>query len=390
MPSDASPWRVLIIAEKYPPDVGGLAVATARNAHGLAAAGLEVHVLTVTSAAPPGVMETEREGAVPVHRLGALRQADETLQMAGDMIELLQQRHGFHLLHGFYVLQAGFLAVLQAQRLGLKAVVSVRGNDLDRSLYQGSAFGPLHWTLARADAVACVSADLRRWVEALTGRRDVQETPNAVDGTVFQPRPPEGERRRALFPQEEDPTAPILGSVGELRFKKGLHILLETFRRVRQRRPARLLLVGGARRAEREFLRNFLDRHRELQPEVQLVPYVQDRAELAAYYHLMEVVLFPSLWEGMPNALLEAMACGRVVVASDAGGIKQVLRHGENGALLSRHQLEHLADLTLEVLALPEATRAQWGRQARADMLTHFTPERETARLLEIYRQLTG
>jgi glycosyltransferase involved in cell wall biosynthesis len=236
--------------------------------------------------------------------------------------------------------------------------------------------------------VACVSHDLRRWVEALTGRTDVQETPNAVDVAVFQPQPPDLERRRALFPQEEDPTAPILGSVGELRFKKGLHILLDAFRRVREQRPARLLLVGGARRPEREFLRNFLDQHRELQPEVQLLPYVQDRAELAACYHLMEVVLLPSLWEGLPNALLEAMACARVVVASDAGGIKDVLRHGETGALLNRHQLEHLADLVLEVLSLEEAARAALGRKAREEVLARYTPEIESARLLAVYRDL--
>lgn len=388
MPDHLCPSRVLILAEKYPADVGGLAVATARNAHSLASVGLEVHILTVTSESPPGVMETAREGPIQVHRLGALRRAEETLQMVGDLIELLQNRHSFQILHGFYVLHAGFLAVLQARRLGLKAVVSVRGNDVDRSLYQGPTFGLLHWTLTQADTVACVSAELRRWVEALTGRSDVRETPNAVDGTVFHPQSPDMERRQALFPQEKDPTAPILGSVGELRFKKGLHILLETFRRLRQERPARLLLVGGARRAEREFLRNFLDHHRELQPDVQLLPYTQDRAELASYYNLMEIVLFPSLWEGMPNALLEAMACGRLVVASDAGGIKEIIRHGENGALLSRYQLEHLADLTLELLSLPQAARTELGRQAREDMLAHFTLEHETTRLLEIYRDL--
>jgi len=390
---DAGPGRsVLLIAENYPPDVGGVANAARRNAEGLAARGMEMHVFTLSSQVPAGLLESKREGALLVHRLGTLRERDDSLQLAADLLEHLWERFGFTIFHGFYALYAGFLAVWSGKLLGGRSVVSVRGNDLDRGLFQERAFAPLHWTLTQADAVACVSRDLAKKAQELTGRGDVRYTPNTVDADLFRPEPPDQALLEELFPRASpaDGAPPVLGCVGELRFKKGLHILMEAFQRIHATRPARLLLVGGARRAERQFLRNYLECHPNLEPDVRLVEYVTDRQLLVRHYNLLDVCVFPSLWEGMPNSALEAMACERVVVASDAGGLKDLVRHGETGALISRHQLGDLADVLLEALDLSPAAREALGREARRYVQAHHAPETEVDRLVAIYRSLSS
>jgi len=310
---------VLLLSEVYPPQIGGVARAASRIATGLAGRLTEVHILNLTPDVPPGALQTVMEGPVTVHRLGALRERPDTLQLAADIIEHLHGLHGFQLLHGFYV---------------------------------------LHWALTEADVVACVSRDLAAKARALTGREDIRYTPNGVEPGAFRPGEPDRELRRRLFPEadEEAMGSPLLGSIGELRFKKGVHILLEAFRRVREQRPAQLLLVGGAR-----------------------------RPELGRYYNLLDICLIPSLWEGMPNSALEAMACECVVVASDAGGLSDVIDHGETGAVLSHHELENLAELTMEVLDLEPAARREMGRKARTYVQTHHSPSGEIDCTLGVY-----
>ena len=73
---------------------------------------------------------------------------------------------------------------------------------------------------------------------------------------------------------------------------------------------------------------------------------------MARHLRLCDVVLLPSVWDGMPNALLEAMACGRPVIASDAGGIAEVVEHGVSGLLVPRASLHRLGEAVLELLGL--------------------------------------
>ncbi|HQK92801.1 MAG TPA: glycosyltransferase [Armatimonadota bacterium] len=369
-----------------------MATAAARIARGLHAAGVSVQVLTLCDHVPAGLLERDASAGYVVHRLGRLRDPVDALQLAEDTIERLCRAHGATLIHGFYVLHAGYLAVAAAKLLGLRSVVSVRGNDVDRMIFSPPAFGMIEWALRHADAVGCVSTDLVARVSALTGRDDIRYTPNAVDASRFAPRPADSALRRELFPDapQEALRWPLLGCVGELRFKKGLHIALDAFRRLSEQRPAQLLLVGGARKPERQLLRNFLEAHPSLRPHVRLVEAIVDPEEMVRHYSLLDVLLCPSLWEGMPNAVLEAMACGCCVVASDAGGLKDLIRHGETGALMVRDELSHLAELLAELLDAGPGARAEMGARARHFVTREHSPEIEAERTVDLYRAALG
>jgi glycosyltransferase involved in cell wall biosynthesis len=364
--------------------VGGVAISSGRLTRLLAGRGHVVHVLPLGANVEPASVQSQREGDVMVHRLGALESQDVTLQLADNVITHLHNRIGFQIFHGHYLTPSGYLAAFYAKTLGAQSFVSVRGNDVDRGMFSSSQLPFILWTLQHAHIVGCVSRELVEKCKALSGRNDVHYTPNSVDLDVFQPQPKDEQLLESLNYQGET----LLGFVGELRFKKGTHFLLDAFRAVREKRAAKLLLVGGMRGEDRSFLRYYLRQYPDLRPHLHIIDYVHDRRELVKYYNLMDIVLAPSLWDGMPNSVLEAMACERLVIASNVGGIHDVITHGETGLLVDVHELHRLGEGCLEVIEAGEEVRADIGNRARKYVEQHHTPQQEIEQLTEIYTSM--
>lgn len=374
--------RILFITDRFPPQVGGVGVSAHRLASALAAHGHAVQVLHLSSDTEPGAVVCDTDGALTVYRLGVLVASDLTQQLAEMVISNLHAREHFDLIHGHYLVPAGYLAAFCARRFGIASYVSVRGNDVDRGIYRPDQFPFVLWTLQHAGGVGCVSTELAEKCRVLTGRTDIHFTPNTVDTTLFRPQPKDKELLQAIHAQPEEV---ILGFVGELRFKKGTHFVYEAFRTVRAQRPARLLLVGGMRHEDKTLLRRYLRQHPELRDGIEVVEYVHDRETLVRYYNLMDIVLSPSLWDGMPNSVLEAMACGRPVLASNAGGIRDLITHGDTGVLIDTDALDRLGEGCLEMLAAGSDFLTTLGTHARAHVLTQHSPDREITQLLELY-----
>ncbi|MHB9025619.1 MAG: glycosyltransferase family 4 protein [Armatimonadota bacterium] len=381
----ATRYRILFLTERFPPQVGGVGISAERLARGLAARGHLVHIFHLQAGGDPGVVCSGREGELMVHRLGTLDAMDLTLQLAGNALAHLHDRVGFHIYHGHFATPAGYLAAFYARKHGGKSFVSARGNDVDRGMFAPEQFPFLRWTLEHADGIGCVSRELVEKCAVLSGREDIRYHPNSVDAVFYHPEPANAALREALGITDEA----VLGFIGELRFKKGTHFLLEALRQVREKKPAKLLLVGGMRGEDRAYLRRYLRRFPDLRSDIHLVDYVHDREQLRAYYNLMDVVLSPSLWDGMPNSVLEAMACGRVVLASDVGGIRDVITHGQTGLLIGVHELARLGEGCLEILKAGTRFREVLGRRARKHVVAKHTPEDELDRLLISYALLS-
>jgi glycosyltransferase involved in cell wall biosynthesis len=204
-----------------------------------------------------------------------------------------------------------------------------------------------------------------------------------------------GPRDEALAGSLALDTALVLAFVGEARRKKGLTVLLLAFARLcAQHDPLpSLLLVGGVRRDDAPVVEVFQRQNPAL--KLHVVPPVP-HGELPAYYRLADLLVFPSLHDGMPNALLEGMACGRAVVASEVGGIADIVRYAEadvaraaTGVLVPAGDAEALTRAMHELLSDP-SRRARLGTAARAAVVAGFTPAQELERNLEVYRQVRG
>ena len=378
--------RILLIAERFPPDLGGLARSGARTAGALARLGARVDVLTWTRTLSPGTLQTLEAGDVAasargatLHRLGLFRQQDTSLQHTLDVLDFLHTQHRYQLVWGHYLSPPGFVAVTFAGLAGIPSTVSARGNDVDQAMFPPGDFARLLWTLERATLLSAASEDLARKMRMLLGRDPgIEVIPNAVDTTLFQPGPPDAglRERLGILPGER-----VLGFSGELRHKKGVSFLLSALSDVRRAGPACLLVIGEVRAREQELLAAWRLEHPEDAARLLVSGRLDAPEDVAAHLRLCDVYLQPSLWDGMPNALLEAMACARVVVASDAGGIPEVVDSGHNGYLVPKAHLNHLGQAVLDVLSLPEERRATLGAAARARIEERFQAEAE-ARVL--------
>lgn len=378
--SGRDPLRLLFLCERFPPDLGGVATSAGRTAAALARAGCEVDVVAWTRGLPPGELASSQEGpGLAFHRVGLYGELDFSLQHTLTVLEWLHQRRGFQAVWGHWLFPPGFVAAWFAAGAGLPALVSARGNDLDRMAFPPGDFARLRWTLERAALLVAPSHDLLEKAARITGpARPSLLVPNSVDPDLFAPGPPDPALRARLGIA---PDEAVLGFAGELREKKGLSFLLEALLEVRRTRPACLLVIGEVRPREQARLAELAATHPQDAARVLVTGHLPERAAVAAHLREVDLFLHPSRWDGLPNALLEAMACERLVLASDAGGIPEAIEPGTSGFLLPRWQLHRLGQAALELLSRPAAERQAIGRAARARALAAFHPAAEEAAL---------
>lgn len=343
--------------------------------------GIDVDVFCWTRRLNSGVMETVQGPAVDLpanlslHRFGLYGNWDLSQQHTLNVLEWLGECRRPDAVWGHYLYPAGFIAVLFAHASGLACTVSARGNDVDRLMFPPGDFARLLWTLQRADQITAVSHDLARKIRLLLG--DDTPTPvihNSVDIDLFHPAPASSALRQRLGIA---PDEAVIAFCGELRHKKGSGFLLQALVDVRRVRPACLLIVGERRNDETAGLSDFLADHPADAARVLCTGHLEDPRDVAAHLQLADVVTLPSLWDGLPNALLEAMSCAKIVVASNAGGIPEALDHEQNGFILPKSHLHRLGEAIVDVLSLSSERRHQVGQAAREKMLTHFTASRE-------------
>lgn len=372
--------RLMFIAERYPPDLGGVATSAGRISHALAGIGLHVDVIAWTRNLQPGVVV--QEGANPaLYRVGRFRDWDATLPHTMNLIDWLASHHTYAAIWGHYLAPAGFLAAWIGRVKAIPSIVSIRGNDLDRDMFPPGDFARLLWTLQNASCITAVTRKLACKVAALSARSDVFCLHNAVDHEVFKPLAANSALREKLGIRPEEA---VLGFAGELREKKGLQYLLQALRSVQEKRPVCLLVIGEVRPSETVRLMQSLGPGTLQENRVLVTGQLAAPAGVNQHLQLCDVYLQPSLWDGMPNALLEAMAAGCGSIGSDAGGIPEIITPGVDGIIVPRWQLHRLGDAVMEWLEADPAHRSRIRRAARERILQHFTFERERRQLQEV------
>ncbi len=186
--------------------------------------------------------------------------------------------------------------------------------------------------------------------------------PNGVDDRLFAPRPPDPTlRERWGVPAG----VPVVGFVGRLSAEKGPERCLAAAQRVHAQVPeAHFVLAGeGPMRGE---LEDFAGRH-----GMDYVHLVGVQPDMPAVYAQFDVLLSSSRSEGMPLALMEAMACGVPIVARRVGGVTDIVQHGTTGRLVSADDTEGLAVNVAEVLLDAEG-RARMRAASRERAVRHF------------------
>ena len=375
--------RVALLSDRFPPDRGGLAHAAARIGSGLVGRGQVVDVYAADPAGTPGALRVERRAGGPaVLRAGAHRREEDT---SAAILDALAREHAaspYDVIHGLYLVRSGFLAAYAGAWLGAASVVSARGNDLDRAVLDPARAASVLFALQRATTVTAVSSELGAKARALAPEARVEVVPNGVDATRFRPLRPDRALRRSLALEGRE----VIGFSGELRHKKGLMVLLEAVAALAARRPVTLLAAGGVRADAEGALAVF--RARNPGAPITVLPW-RAAEELPEVYALMDVFVHPSLHDGMPNAVLEAMACARPVVGAAAGGIPDCVRDGVEGLLVPPRDAAALA-AAVETLLDDPLRAGRMGEAGRARAARELTPEAESLRYETLYRRATA
>lgn len=176
------------------------------------------------------------------------------------------------------------------------------------------------------------------------------------------------------------PTSRVVTVPARLSKEKGHRVLLQAIARLRAGWPdVRYLLVGDGP------LREELQRHAAAQRLDDRVVFLGFRSDMPAIFSASDVVALPSFKEGLPWVLLEAMAAGKPIVATDVGGVGELFRQGGVGRLIEPGSPEQLSQAIEDLLATDDVALRRMGDDARAVVQRHYTDERTVQQVIALY-----
>ncbi len=285
---------------------------------------------------------------------------------------LLAEGQGFDLIDAHYVYPDGVAAVWFGRALGLPTVVTARGTDINLIPRHAIPRRLIRQAIDGAAALIAVSGALKaELVELGAPAEKVTVLRNGVDTALFRP------MDRCAARAALGLTRPTLISVGLLIERKGHHRVIEALTRLPD---FDLMIVGEG--PERDRLAALIVRL-GLGDRVRLLG-ARPHAELPALYGAADALVLASDREGWANVLLEAMACGTPVVASNIWGNPEVVRSPEAGVIAEANTAEGVASGVAKLFAaLP--SRAATRRYAEG-----FSWDETTAGQLALFRRVLG
>ena len=298
-------------------------------------------------------------------------------------------RQRFDVVHAHWVIPNGPIAAFAAHRHRVPLVVSLHGSDVSVSERVGLLGRASRWTFERAAAVTAPSENLLERSRALGAREPIAAIPYGADVDELSADPAAVDALRAEL--HIPPDHVVVAGIGRFVVMKGFPYLIDAMARARRLRPdLHLVLVGdGDLRGELE------DQVRALNASSYVTfPGMADRESLRAYLALADIVVVPSVHthghlDGLPNVALEAMAAGKPLVASRAGGLPQLVRDRENGLLVDQQDADALAAAIVELSDDP-GLRGRLGLSAQNEIRTERSWDVVAERFVEIYERAVG
>ncbi len=301
--------------------------------------------------------------------LGALRKGRRE-------IVALARRHDICLLHAHHPIGALY-ALPAAQQLGVPLLLHVHETLPVHAFYRTIA----RWVLPRCAAIACVSERSRDLVLSLGGAADrVRVVYNGVDPSFL--------GTPAAVP-ELSAGGPHVGLFGVLEPRKGQDVFIAAARGVARQHPqARFWIVGDLSFAENAPYVASLHAAIEAAGLAERVRLTGHRRNVRDWMAGMDAVVLASRGrEALPTVLIEAALLGRPLVATDVGGVREIIADGRTGLVVPPGDPAPLAAAILRVLS---GEGAGFGASARADALERFTFDRFGDDMAALYGSLAG
>lgn len=341
------------------PTYGGSGVVATELGLELAMRGHEVHFISY--AAPirlSGAAERVWFHEVEITTYPLFDHPPYTLALATKMIEVAEEA-SLDLLHVHYAIPhsvSALLARMMAVPRRLPFITTLHGTDITLVGNDRSYLPIVRFSIEQSDGVTAISHYLRdRTVREFEIKRPIEVIPNFVNCDLYK-RSDDAPTRARWAPEGE----PIVMHLSNFRPVKRVTDVIEIFALVREKIPAKLVLMGdGPDRGAAEYI----VRKKRLSKDVFFLgkqDHVQEKLGLA------DLFLLPSDSESFGLAALEAMACQVPVVATDVGGLPEVVTHGVDGYLFQPRDVAAGAKYALDILTRPDHGRMM-GEMARAN-----------------------
>jgi len=364
--------------------VGGSGVVATELGKALALRGHQAHFISTET---PFRLGDFQEGlffhqvATPTYPL--FREPQYLLSLANRIVQVARDSN-LDIIHAHYAVPhatAAFLSrqVLSASGQAPKVVTTLHGTDITLIGNDPSYSRIVAFSIEQSDAVTAVSDSLRSSTYAELGvTREISVIPNFLDLAIHRRRPRPDLRKH--FTGGDDRTRIVI-HVSNFRPVKRVEVVIDLFDRIRQKVPARLLLVGDGPDlpiAQRRVRKLGIDR---------LVHAIGAQEEVVPLLSIADVFLLPSAQESFGLAALEAMACEVPVVASEVGGLPEVIEHGVTGFL---HPLDDEDGMAASAIALltEQAHHDLIAQAACRRVREHFSVERVVPMYESCYQKL--
>lgn len=253
----------------------------------------------------------------------ALTPATMTISTASTVSDVGRKIGGIDLIDAHYFFPDGVAAGRIAAKLNVPFVVTARGSDINLIAQSSGPRRAIRQTAKNAAAVIAVSQALANEMECMgIAHEKIHVLRNGVDLNQFRPTDREKTRRKLGI------DGPVFISVGQLKEAKGHHIAIEMLLHLN---TAILIIVGsGEYEKSLKDLVSKLDLERRVFFEQNL-----NAEELCRIYSAADALVLMSRREGLPNVVLESIACGTPVIATDVGGIREVIDQPGLGELVN-------------------------------------------------------
>jgi L-malate glycosyltransferase len=367
------PARICFVPGEFPPQWGGIARSALRTVRALAELGHEVHVLADEVAPPASRASSDADldlgSSVFVHRSGQRTGSSLDGFTWAARIDALDRACRFDVFHGFF-LPAAFPCLWVAARGQRPVIASARGADASTWLEAADTRGVVRAVLRGSRWITTVSSECRERLDQLEPiAHKCSSIPNAV------------ELRHPTWRAEFLSTRPIT-ALGKFQECKSIPTLVAAYALLAPHARRGLRLIGDFVQASERanFERQVQDCG--LEADVTLTGFLDPNAALEQLARA-SIFVHCSLREGMPNAVLEAAAHGLPIIATAVGGLRDVLRDGEN-ALIVPPLSPLLVRAALERLASEPALAERLSRGA-IELARQLSPARERHNWAQVY-----
>lgn len=360
--------RILIVNSEYPPIGGGAGNASAHIADQLNKLGYKVTIVTSHFGKLP---HKEQGKNLTVYRVPSIRRKQDRSNPLEQIIFILSAsfwtvslvpRFRPNATLAFFGVPSGAVAWLIKMIYRVPYVVSLRGGDVpgfrpyDFHFYHKLIAPFLRIIWKNAAAVIANSNGLRQLAHTFDARFEIPVIPNGVDLELY----------KAV---ERDWSAPRLLSVGRIVHQKGLDLAMHALGGLKDLDWEWRIAGDGPQMEALQSLAQELG----IDDRVFFLGW-QSRLQILESYKQANLFLFPSRHEGMPNAILEAMASGLPVIATCIAGNEELVVEGETGYLIPPEDIEALQDELKKILS-DSALRQQMGEASRRRVKENYSWE---------------